>query len=228
MTAQQWLDVVNQSLQNLWLQALGILPDLIGAIIILIIGLIVAAGLDKIMEGLVRYLKIDSLLRKLGVETYLHRANLELNTGNFLGKVVYWFMIIVFVLAAADVLGFTALSVFLGTVLLYIPQVIVAFLIALATVVIAGFLKKLVAASVLSTRLHAAKFLGSLTWWSIMIFGLLAAVSQLGVATDIINTVVTGIVIMFALAGGLAFGLGGKSEAARILKDMRSEWESRS
>ena len=66
MTAQQWLDVVNQSLQNLWLQALGILPDLIGAIIILIIGLIVAAGLDKIMEGLVRYLKIDSLLRKLG------------------------------------------------------------------------------------------------------------------------------------------------------------------
>ena len=209
MTAQQWLDVVNQSLQNLWLRTLGVLPDLIGAIIVLIIGLIVAAGLDKI-------------------ETYLHRANLELNTGAFLGKVVYWFMVIVFVLAAADILGFTALSVFLGTVLLYIPQVIVAFLIALATVVIAGFLKKLVAASVLSTRLHAAKFLGSLTWWSIMIFGLLAAVSQLGVATDIINTVVTGIVIMFALAGGLAFGLGGKGEAARILKDMRSEWESRS
>ena len=228
MTAQQWLDVVNQSLQNLWLRTLGILPDLIGAIIVLIIGLIVAAGLDKIVEGIVRYLKIDSLLRKLGVETYLHRANLELNTGAFLGKVVYWFMIIVFVLAAADILGFVALSVFLGTVLLYIPQVIVAFLIALATVVIAGFLKKLVAASVLSTRLHAAKFLGSLTWWSIMIFGLLAAVSQLGVATDIINTVITGIVIMFALAGGLAFGLGGKGEAAQILKDMRSEWESRS
>ena len=69
MTAQQWLDVVNQSLQNLWLQTLGVLPDLIGAIVVLIIGLIVAAGLDKIVEGIARYLKIDSLLRKLGVET---------------------------------------------------------------------------------------------------------------------------------------------------------------
>lgn len=227
MTVQQWLTVINQSLQNLWLQVISFLPDLIGAILVLIIGLIVASGLEKIVERVIYYLKLDNLLRKLGVETYLHRANLELNTGYFLGKLVYWFMVVVFVLAASDILGFVTLSAFLGEVLLYIPQVVVAFLIILAAVVVAGFLRKLVDASVLSSKLHAAKFAGSLIWWAIVIFGLLAATSQLGVATDIINTVITGVIVMLALAGGLAFGLGGKDEASRLLANLRKEWEHR-
>lgn len=227
MTLQQWLEVVNLSLRNLWLQMVSFLPELIGAVVVLIVGLIVAAGLEKIMERVVYYLKLDTLLRKLEVETYLHRANLELDSGYFLGKIVYWFMVIVFVLAAADILGFVALSAFLGEVLLYIPQVLVAFLILLATVIVAGFLKKLVEASVLSARLHAAKFLGSLTWWAVFIFGFLTSVYQLGVATDIINTVITGLIFMLALAGGLALGLGGKEEAATVLKKLRQEWEHR-
>lgn len=225
MSLQQWLEVVNLSLQNLWLRVAGFAPELIGALVVLIVGLIIAAGLDKIVERVVYYLKVDTLLRKLEVEAYLHRANLELDSGYFLGKIVYWFMVIVFVLAAADILGFSALSVFLGAVLLYIPQVAVAFLILLATVIVAGFLKKLVAASVLSARLHSAKFLGSLTWWAVFVFGFLTAVYQLGVATDIINTVVTGLIFMLALAGGLAFGLGGKDEASLALKKLRQEWE---
>lgn len=227
MTFQEWLDVINQSLQNLWLQLLSFLPELLGAAIVLIVGLIVAAGLEKIAERVVHYLKLDSLLRKLGVEVYFHRANIELNSGYFLGKLVYWFMAIVFVLAASDILGFASLSVFLGEVLLYIPQVIVAFLILAAAVIVAGFLKKLAAASVLSAKLHAAKFVGSLAWWAVIIFGLLTAISQLGVATDIINTLITGVIVMVALAGGLAFGLGGKDEAALLLKRLRQEWEHR-
>jgi hypothetical protein len=227
MTLQQWLEIVNLSLQNLWLRVAGFAPELLGAVVVLIIGLIVASGLDKITERVVYYLKIDALLRKLEVETYLHRANLELDSGHFLGKIVYWFMVIVFVLAASDILGFSALSVFLGAVLMYIPQVVVAFLILLATVIVAGFLKKFVEASVLSARLHAAKFIGSLVWWSVFVFGLLTAVHQLGVATDIISTVITGLIFMLALAGGLAFGLGGKDEAASVLKKLRGEWEHR-
>ncbi len=227
MTVQLWLDVINQSLQSLWLQVMGFLPNMIGAIVVLIVGLIVAAGLDKIVERVVYYLKVDHLLRKLGVETYLHRANIELDAGHFLGKVVYWFMVVVFVLAASDILGFYTLSVFLSEVLLYIPQVIVAFLILLAAVVVAGFLKKLVVSSVKSAKMHYANFLGSVTWWAVMIFGLLTAVSQLGVATDIINTLITGFIVMLALAGGLAFGLGGKEEASLLLRKMRQEWEHR-
>lgn len=227
MSLQQWLEVINLSLRNLWLQVVGFLPELLGAVIVLIVGLIIASGLEKIVERVVYYLKVDVLLRKLDVETYLHRANIELDSGHFLGKIVYWFMVIVFVLAAADILGFIALSAFLGAVLLYIPQVLVAFLILLATVVAAGFVKKLVEASVLSTRLHAAKFLGGMVWWAIFIFGFLTAVYQLGVATEIINTVITGLIFMLALAGGLALGLGGKEEASNFLKKVRQEWEHR-
>lgn len=224
MSLQQWLDVINQSLQNLWLQTVSFLPQLIGAVIVLIIGLIVAAGLERITERVVYYLKVDSLLRKLGLETYLHRANLELDSGYFLGKVVYWFMMIVFVLAASDIIGFAALSGFLVQVLLYIPQVVVAALILLAAVIVADFLKKLVVASVMSAKLHGAKFLGALTWWTVFIFGFLTAVSQLGVATLIINTVVTGLVFALSLAVGLAFGLGGKEEAANVIRKTRQEW----
>lgn len=225
MTVEQWLAVINQSLQNVWVQMLSFLPDLIGAIIVLIVGLIVAVGLDKLVERVIYHLKVDSLLRKLGVETYLHRGNVELDSGHFLGKIVYWFMVIVFVLAASDILGFVALSQFLGEVLLYIPQVVVAFLIALSGVVVAGFLKKLVATSVMASRLHAGKFLGSLTWWVVVVFGLLAAVSQLGVATEIIQTIITGVIVMLALAGGLAFGLGGKEVAKDMLEKGYREWQ---
>lgn len=224
MTVEQWVAVINESLQNVWVQLLSFLPDLIGAIIVLIVGLVVAAGLEKLVERVVYHIKIDSLLRKLGVESYMHRADMELNTGYFLGKVVYWFMVIVFVLAASDILGFTALSAFLGQVLLYIPQVIVAFLIVLAAVIVAGFLKKLVSGSVMASKMHAGKFLGSLTWWVVVVFGLLASVSQLGVASEIINTVITGFIVMLALAGGLAFGLGGKDVAKIILEKGYKDW----
>lgn len=225
MSVQQWVDVINGSLQKVWIQLLSFLPNLIGAAIVLMIGFVVAAGLDKLVENLVYHLKIDNVLKKLGVEAYLHRANLELNTGYFLGKVVYWFMVVAFVLAASDILGFLALSVFLGEVLLYIPQVIIAFLIVLSAAIVAGFLKKLVATSVVSARLNVGNFLGSLTWWVIMVFGLLAAVSQLGVATEIINTIVTGFIVMLALAGGLAFGLGGRDAAKDFIDSGYKEWK---
>lgn len=223
MVAQNWVNVLVASLQNLWQMVVAFLPALIGALIVLIVGLIVAAGLERLVERLVFYLKIDALLRKLGLEMHLERANLELNAGRFLGRVVYWFILIAFFLAASDILGFIALSGFLRDVLIYIPNVIVAALIVLASVVAANFLRGLVLASVLGAKLHAAKFLGVLTWWTVVIFGLLTAAVQLNIAVAVINTVITGVVAMLALAGGLAFGLGGRDAAMRWIEKLEGE-----
>ena len=88
------------------------------------------------------------------------------------------------------------------------------------------FLKNLIQASVKSARLHHAGFLGSLAWWSVMVFGLLAALTQLGIAVSIINSLVTGFVAMLALAGGIAFGLGGKDLAADLLSKLRNRLEN--
>ncbi|MBI2025104.1 MAG: hypothetical protein HYT03_03410 [Candidatus Harrisonbacteria bacterium] len=227
MIVESWLNVLRASIQQLWLTVVSFLPSLIGALVVFIVGLIVAAVLDRVVERLIYYVKLDILLRKLGVEAFVQRANLKLDSGKFLGKLVYWFFVLAFLLAASDILGFITLSAFLGTVLGYVPQVIVAVLILLAALLVSNFLKGLVRASIMSAGLHGAKGLGTLTWWVVMIFGLLAALVQLGVAVSIINTVITGFIAMLALAGGLAFGLGGKEHASRFISKLEEEVNNR-
>lgn len=227
MIIQTWLDLLQVSFNGVWLQFVGFLPSLIGAALIFVLGVLVALVLERIAERIVHHVKLDSLLVKLNVNEYLHRANLQLDSGYFLGKVVYWLVFLSFVLATSDVLGFDALSVFIGDILFYIPNVLVAFLIMVATLVVAEFLRRLISASILGARMHSAKFLGLLTWWTVFVFGSLTAVSQLGVAVTIINGIVVSLMVMLALAGGLAFGLGGKDEAARLLVKLREEWENK-
>lgn len=223
MIVQNWIDVVVSSLQALWQVVVQALPSIIGALVVLIVGLIVAAVLERLVERLVYYLKVDALLRKLGVEMYLERAGMDLNAGHFIGRVIYWFVLIGFFLAASDILGFAALSGFLSDVLLYIPNVVIAALIMLVALVAANFLRGLAVASVMGARLHAAKFLGAVTWWVVMIFGFLTAAVQLNIAVSVINTVITGLIAMLALAGGLAFGLGGREAASRWISRLEGE-----
>lgn len=227
MVVQNWVDVLVGSLQSLWLGVVNFIPSLLGAIIVFILGLIIAAGLDKLVERIIYWVKLDNLLRKAGLEAYLQRANLRLNSGYFLGKIVYWFIFIVFLLAASEILGLPALSDFLKNVLNYIPNVIVAALILIATFILANFLQSLVKASVFVAKLHVAKSAGAITRWIVIIFGFLAALLQLGVAVQIINTLITGIIAMVVLAGGLAFGLGGKDVAARMIEKAKAEIDER-
>ena len=226
MVIETWLNVLRASIQELWLTVAGFLPSLVGALIVFIIGLIVASVLDRVVERLVFYVKLDNLRKKLGVEAFVHRANLKLDSGLFLGKVVYWFFVLAFLLASSEILGFNTLSAFLGSVLGYIPQVLVAVLILLAALVLAGFLRNLVKASVMSSGLHGAKTLGTVSWWVVFVFGLLTALVQLGIAVSIINTMITGLIAMLAIAGGLAFGLGGKEQAGRWLSKISDDLDN--
>ena len=215
------------SLQNVWIQFANFLPNLIGALIVLIIGLIVAAGLGALVEKVFEALRLDTFLEKLGLKPFFERAGLRLRGSFFLGRLVYWFIVIAFLLAACSSLGLYALSNFLSAVLGYLPNVIAAVLIMLAAVVLANFIRRIVTASVLSAKLHAAHFLGTLTWWAIVIFGFLAALTQLQIAVTIIQSIVTGFIAMLALAGGLAFGLGGRDYASHLLGRLRERTESR-
>lgn len=225
MIIQDWTSVIVGSLQNLWVGAIATLGNIIGALIVLIIGVIIATAIGLLVERVINLIKLDRLLKSLGVGEFFERAGIGLNSGKFLGRLVYWFFTVVFILAATDILRFYSLSNFLRETLFYIPNVIVAALIMLAAVVIANFLRRLVRASVKSTKLHASHFLGSLVWWAVVIFGFLAALSQLGVAVGIINALVTGFVAMIALAGGIAFGLGGKEYASSLIGKIEENLE---
>ncbi|MFH1048282.1 MAG: hypothetical protein V1732_01310 [Patescibacteria group bacterium] len=227
MFVQTWVDVISYSLQNLWQGFVMFLPTFLGALIIFFVGLIIAAGLGKIVEKLIDALKLDRLLEQLGLGKVLERADVRLHSGRFVGVLVQWFFVIVTLLAVSDIIGLLAFSDFLKQVLLYVPNIVIAVLIMLAGVVVATFLAKLVRASVLAAKLHAAHFLGALTKWSILVFAFLAALSQLGVAGALVNTLIMGFVAMLAIAGGLAFGLGGKDVAAALLEKVKNEISSR-
>ena len=225
MIFEGWAQALAMSLESVWSAFETYLPNVIGALVVFIIGLIVSSGLASLVERALAMLKIDMWLARLGVGEYVERAGMRLNVGHFLGQVVYWFITLAFVLAAADILGLNEFSSFLRVEVLgiFLPRVIAAALIMLAALVLANFLKNLIAASVMSSGLHGAHFLSVLAWWSVVVFGFFGMLIQLGIAQEIVLTLVTGIIAMLALAGGIAFGLGGKDLASHLLKKMYEE-----
>jgi len=224
MVFTTWADTLNASFQNLFYGLVSFLPNVVVAIIIFIIGWLIGVGLGRVVEQIVDAIKVDHALKAAGVDRVVERAGFKLSSGKFLGFLVEWFFIIVFLVAALGVLHLDAVTSFLTTVVLgYLPQVIVAVLILLVAALVAEAAQGVVSGSAKAAGIAAANFLGSVAKWAIWIFALLAALDELQVATAFVQTLFTGIVIAIALALGLSFGLGGQAAAARYLEHLRSE-----
>ena len=199
-------------------------PQLVIALVVFIIGWVIAVALGKIVSQLVKSLRVDSALRGLGAEAPLSRAGLRLDSGAFVGGLVRWFFILVFLFASIDVIGLDQVTEFLRSVVLtYIPQVIVAAFILLVAALLADVVHRVVAGSARAAHIPSAGFLGGVAKWAIWIFAILAALFQLGIAGVFIQTLFTAFVAMLAIAGGLAFGLGGRDAASRFLEKLRSD-----
>ena len=208
-----WQDTIKTAFLNVWGVVKLSVPTLIAALIVFIVGWIVASFLGKIVTKILAGLKIDSALRGTEVEKVINRAGFNLNVAYFFGAIVEWFVIIVAFVATFNVLHLSDVNTFLLSVLSYIPSVIVA----------GETLQKVVRGSVHATGVGSASLLGSITKWSIWIFGLLSALYQLQIAPDFLNTLFMGIVVALALAFGLSFGLGGQQAAAEYIAKIRSE-----
>jgi hypothetical protein len=141
----------------------------------------------------------------------------KLSISGTISWLVKWFLLLVIFLAASNILNLNQVSDFLNQVLLYIPNVIAGAAILLVGSMVASFLARLVKHSVQAAGLASADLLGTVTQWAIMIFTILATLAQLNVATAFVQTLFTGIIAMLAIAGGLAFGLGGREHASRAL-----------
>ncbi|MDD2657795.1 MAG: hypothetical protein PHD04_04030 [Candidatus Pacebacteria bacterium] len=224
MVFTTWADVLSQSFQNLFYGLVAFIPNLVVAIIIFIVGWLVGVGLGRVVAQIVNSLRIDQALRSTGIERLLARAGFELSSGRFLGFLVKWFFIIVFLVAALDVLHLSTVNLFISEVVLgYLPQVIVAVLILLVAAVVAEAAGDVVTGSAKAASLRSAGFIGKVARYAIWIFALLAAMAQLNVATAFVQTLFTGVVIAVSLGVGLAFGLGGQASAARYLDHLQSE-----
>jgi hypothetical protein len=228
MLLDTWSNVLLSSFQNLWWGVISYVPNLLVALIIFVVGWAIGSILGRWIAQLIHSLKIDQALHSVGLNTLLSRAGFRLNAGGFIGALVKWFVIIVFLVASAEVLGLSQVTQFLRQIVLgYLPNVFVAAFILFIAAVLAEALQKLVVGSAKAAGVPSARFLGGLTRWAVWVFALLAALVQLGVATILLQTVFTGLIAMLALAGGLAFGLGGRDVAARYLDSLRQEMSDR-
>lgn len=227
MVVQSWADVLVSSFQTIWGGFIGFLPKFLGAIIVFLVGLIIANGLGALVAQLINAIKLDKLLEKVGVGKFFERAGWKLNSGKFFGEIVKWFFIIVFLLAVADILQLYGLTAFLRDILLYIPNIVIAVLIMLAAVLLGNFLRGLVLGGAKGAKLYSSKAVATITWWAVLVFGFFAALLQLGVAVSIVNAVITGTIAMLAIAGGISFGLGGKDYASYLIEKFRDRVEER-
>jgi hypothetical protein len=228
MFVQNWGEVFTNSLQGIWYGIASFVPTLIIAIIVFAIGWVLASLVEKIVEAVFKSIKVDALLKGAGVDDVMKRTGHSLNSGAFVGALVKWFIIVVFLIASFDVLGLTQVNFFLKDVVLsYLPQVIVAVLVLMVAVVIAEAMQKIVVASARAAHVKSAHLLGVITRWAIWIFALLTALFQLGIAPALIQTVVMGIIAGAALAFGLAFGLGGRDYAAGVIEKTAKKLEER-
>jgi hypothetical protein len=224
MIVQSWVDVLQQSFANLLANVINFIPNVVFALIIFMVGWFIGGLLGRVIAQAVRAIKVDQALRSAGVGDVVSRAGYSLDSGAFLGALVQWFVIIVFLMWALQVLALTPVTLFLEQVVVsFLPQVIVAVLIVLIGAVLAELAQNVVTGGARAAGIRSAGFAGALARWAIWVFEIAVALSQLGIGAQYFQTLFMGIVVALALAFGLAFGLGGQEAAARFIEKTRND-----
>lgn len=206
-------------LTRFWSKFSDYLPDFFAGLLILIIGLILSEILKKLFITLIRFLKINYLLEKMKL-----MSKKEVNLWEeILAELLKWTVVILFLISTLEVWGLSRATVVLNQFLFYIPNVIVAAIIGFVGLLLANLVSDLVRHSVTTLGASSANSLSIFSKSAILFFTVLVILNQLGVAQDLIRILFTGIVVMLAMAGGLAFGLGGKEIAKELLDQLKQK-----
>jgi len=220
-----WYNVTVGALLTLWQGFVEFIPSLIGALIIFIVGWFISIAVGKVIAEVLKKLRFNRVFEKGTLKEALDKAEFKVDASGFVGAIFKWILVIVFLVAAVEVLGLVQFAEFLTDVLAYLPNVVVAVLILVVAVIIADIAEKLIRAAVESMRVGFGSLVGSIVRWSIWVFAIFAILYQLRIAPELIQTLLTGIIALIVIAGGIAFGLGGKDVAADFLKDIRSKFQ---
>lgn len=208
-------DTFNNTLNTL----ANFIPRFFSGLVILLIGIIIATFLKQILLELFKFIKLNAILKRYGVP----EAKEGVNWANILAEIVRWFVIILFLVPAADVWGLGRFVEVLNNLLLYLPNVFVSVLLLLVGFVISKLVYDLIMASAHGLSKDTTKTVALVGRWAVMVFVVLIVLNQLGIASDLIRILFGGIVAAVALAAGLAFGLGGRETAKEILEKARKK-----
>ena len=218
-----YVEILRSAFVDLWATVMFFLPKLLLAVVVLLFGLLLANILKTAVIRLVTMLKVDEFMKRLEVTDVFDRVGVKLNVASFFGWIVKWFVIIFALIAAADVLEWDQITIFLNEVVTYLPNVLIAVIILLVGTVLANFVHGVVRSAVEGAKLASGPFVAGVAKWAIIVFSFMAALVQLGIAESLIQVLFTGFIFMIALAGGLAFGLGGREHANDLLKKLKRD-----
>ncbi|MEM7410986.1 MAG: hypothetical protein AAF430_12180 [Myxococcota bacterium] len=195
---------------------IGFLPKLIGALAVLIVGWMIARLISAILQRIVAT-GLDGVLERLGVSAALERTSISATPSEILARVVYWFLMIAFLMAASQILGLTAVTSAISRIFGYIPNVISAALVLAAGVFLARFVGNLVESAGSAANLSYARGLGAVSRTSIVVMVGVVTLEQLGVDTQILVTVITVVVAAITAGMALAFALGARGVVGGLL-----------
>lgn len=215
------LDGVSAIIGDFFLKIIAFIPQFLGGLAILIVGLIIASILKHIILVFFNVIKIEKWLG----ETKLIKGKEVQVWPGVLAELVRWSIVILFLVPTIEAWGLPKATEVLNQLLLYIPNIIVAVFIGFVGLVVANLTYDIVRHAVRGVGGTQSIAFGTFARYAIIFFTILVVLNQLGVASDLIRILFTGIVAMIAIAGGLAFGLGGKDLAAEILRELKAKLE---
>ncbi len=210
-------EVIKTLLLGLWEQTILLLPRIGAALLVLFIGLLLANVLSAVLVRFLHFVRIDDFLRRVDFDDLIGRLGLSFGVAEVFGWIVKWFIIILTLITVADVLTWDQVTLFLADVIAYLPNVAITVIILLVGFVLGGFIQQVLQKTLEATKMKTASILAGLAKWAIYAFSIMASLVQLGIAEPLVNTLFIGFVAMISLAGGLAFGLGGREHASKVL-----------
>jgi hypothetical protein len=215
-TVETWGDAVMLSVTEALQNFLGFLPALIGALLILILGWIISGLLAGLVERGLKAIGFERAAQSTGISGFIQRSGSSWTASAIVAEIVKWFIRLLAIQAAASVLGLTQISQIVNAIMLWLPNLVVAIVIVVIGTLIAKFVSGLVRGSTSQMGFTNPGLLASVAYYAIVVFAVMAAVDQLGIAETVVDTLFIGLVAMVVLAAGLAFGLGGQQTAAQI------------
>ncbi len=218
-------DRLSDSAGEFWTAVGAFLPKLVSALILIILALVAAKLFQYLIENALRLLKVDKLQKNKTVAKTLNTAEIDIDVVSIAGRVVFWSVIAIFALTIADVLGLSAMRDVIREFVGYLPNVLAAALVITVAVAGARIIRDVVRASLARMRVDYANGVSMIAFYVLMIFGAVMALDQLGFNTTILTNNITVIVAGFMLALGLAFGLGGRDTAGKIVADVYTHFK---
>jgi hypothetical protein len=198
-------------------------PRLVLALIVLVVGWLIALIIGNVLATIAQAIGLDALSRKIGLTRLLDSAGIEKSVSAIVGQIATWILVVVVLMAAAEVMGIDTVQIFLSAVLGYVPNVLGGAATLLIGLIFANFLADVVRHASQASGLNHTSVLSSVTRNAVVVFTVIAVLAQLGIASDIMRALIYGGIAMMTIAGGIAFGLGGQGVAKRGLEALEDE-----